>query len=82
MTFNEIITFKQFCYKEGILDKFFLNLSSFRLNRNLQTDINSFLKNVIASGVIDFAFLWSASPEGHNFWSNFNKKWASTIKKP
>ena len=43
--------------------------------------MNEFQRNRYKGGeLINYAFNWSRTDEGHDFWSNINRKWRTTFR--
>jgi hypothetical protein len=69
---NEI--FYNFLVDNKILDQFIYNYKNENKKRNLKSLINSIQKEII-----NFAFEWSETPEGHVFWRNYDEMWRNII---
>ena len=65
---------KKFLKKEGVYHKFVKNL------KNLgSVSLNELPRKYKLHKLISSSFVWRATPEGHTFWNEINKKWKKKI---
>jgi len=71
--FKDNENFYNFLVDNKVLDQFIYNFNKYKL-RDLKSLINSIQKEII-----NFAFDWSETPEGYNFWMNYDEMWRNII---
>ena len=78
----------KFLYKNGVLDKFIINVSNNRYSSSKRAYALGFLegKNSLLTLMkecinINYSFTWSETPEGHKFWSDLHHKQTDDFRK-
>lgn len=70
-----IKNFDRFLDKHNIKKEFYHNMARHN-NRTKETFFEEILKHSYdGSRLVDAAFGWSSSPEGHTFWADLHRQW-------
>ncbi len=67
--------FEKFMEERGLLEAFKTNANSLNIKTKYDTlwENNTYKKHPAA--LIDGAFIWSKTPEGHRFWKDVSNSW-------
>jgi hypothetical protein len=71
--------FYNFLNERELLDKFVYYYDSNFADQNPQK-INDYLKTTNVKSYIDYAFSWTNTDDGHDFWENIQYEWRDSIK--
>lgn len=72
--------FEQFLDENNTKDQFFHNMIIHHNKTKKDYYQQQLLYRENESRLIDAAFGWSSSPEGHSFWSILHRKWSKIVQ--
>lgn len=71
--------FYRFLKQENVFHLFVKNISNKETRLYCVNNIKEYFNDTSKRDLIFYAFQWSATNEGHDFWSQINQRWLLTF---